>query len=436
MKANTHRQRFLTGPRKCLIYCVIIVHVVLYCAREVLRGRIRWWRYPVVLRRAWLFLIVLRHHKLVKRGWVYKLHLYVPAYPTRAFFHTLEKFFVAEPGPATVVLAMNRACGYRCPHCYQKLDRGTDLPMEVLTTAAGAMQEAGVSMFDIEGGEPLLKVDRLVELMSSLDRRAEIWVNTTGAELTDEKVRRMVEAGLFGVMVSLHSPTADVHDEFTGVAGSFDVACEAIRRFGEHGILTAVNCCSTGEAVLSGDIDKLIALACELGCSFVQLIHPKSAGGWLGRDQAPDIAPEVIDAVRTMHRHYNSGGRFHRFPSVSAQVFEESPKMFGCTAGGVDRFYMGADGEVQPCEFLNVSVGNVRNEPFGVILRRMRSLFPSPCSDWLCCTQAEAIDDIIATHKLERTPIPWEITREFIGNWQRGPDAALQKTGDLQAEVE
>ena len=111
MKANTHRQRFLTGPRKCLIYCVIIVHVVLYCAREVLRGRIRWWRYPVVLRRAWLFLIVLRHHKLVKRGWVYKLHLYVPAYPTRAFLHKREKFFVAAPGPAPDIVLEARLTG-------------------------------------------------------------------------------------------------------------------------------------------------------------------------------------------------------------------------------------------------------------------------------------------------------------------------------------
>ncbi len=427
MKNNACKQSFLTGPGKFLIYCLVIVHVVLYCAREVFHGRIRWWRYPAVLRRAWLFLFALRHHKVVKCGRAYKLHLYVPAYPTRAFFHTLEKFFRPEPGPATVVLSMTRACTYRCPHCYQKLDRGADLPMEVLTTAAGAMQEAGVSMFDMEGGEPLLQTDRLVELMSSLDDRAEIWVNTTGAELTDEKVRRMVEAGLFGVMVSLHSPIAEVHDEFTGVAGSFDVACEAIRCFAGHGVLTAINCCSAAKPVLSGDIDKLISLARKLGCSFVQLIHPKPAGGWLGRDQESDIAPEVIDALRTMHRHYNSGGRFQQFPSVSAQVVEESPKMFGCTAGGVDRFYMGADGEVQPCEFLNVSFGNVRNEPFEVIFRRMRSFFPSPCNDWLCCTQAEAIDKIITDHALERTPIPWEITQKFIGNWQRGPQTRLYK---------
>ena len=52
---------------------------------------------------------------------------------------------------------------------------------------------------------------------------------------------------------------------------------------------------------------------------------------------------------------------------------------------------MGADGEVQPCEFLNVSFGNVRDEPFETILRRMREHLHTPSTDWLCCTQAETI---------------------------------------------
>jgi MoaA/NifB/PqqE/SkfB family radical SAM enzyme len=425
MKKNNHHSRFLTGPQKCLIYGIIAVHVTLHYALETFSGRIRWHQYPAVLRRAGLFLLALRHHKVVRHERKYKLHLYVPAYPTRAFFHTLEKFFKPDPGPATVVLSMTRACTYHCPHCYQRRDLGTDLPMETLTAAAQAMQQVGVSMFDIEGGEPLLQMDRLIELMSSLDERAEIWVNTTGAELSEDKIRRMIEAKLFGVMISLHSPDAKAHDDFTGVEGSFDVACRALRRFAEQGVVTAINCCSTSTAVLNGDIEKLIALARELECSFVQLIHPKPSGAWLGREQNPDMAPEVINSLCVMHRRYNSGKQWRSYPSISSQVFEESPQLFGCTAGGVDRFYLGADGEVQPCEFLNVSFGNVCHEPFDVIFRRMRRFFPTPCNDWLCCTLAESISQILVDDKLERTPIPWEITQKHIADWPRGPQTSL-----------
>jgi len=417
------QQVFLAGAAKYLCYVRIALHVAGHFAR---RG-LGWRRYPLFVYRALVFLVALRHNKIVKRGGLYKLHLYVPAYPTRAFFHALEKFLRPDPGPVTVVLSMTRACTYHCPHCYQKKDAGADLPIETLTLAAGAMQAAGVSMFDIEGGEPLLRLERLIRLMDALDDRGELWINTVGARLTDETIERLADARLFGVMVSLHSPDPQVHDAFTGVPGAFDAACGAIRRFGRRGIFTAVNCCPNAEAVEAGQLDRLIDLARRLGCAFVQVIHPKSAGGWLGRVKEADDSPEVIGRLREMHLRYNSGGRFGGFPSVSCQVFEEGPRMFGCTAGGVDRFYMGADGEVQPCEFLNVSFGNVRQEPFGVIFRRMRSHLHTPCTDWLCCTQADSINKVIADRRLTRTPVPWEITRELIGTWRRGPRTRLYR---------
>ena len=423
MGSNTANPTFLTGVAKYAVYVRIAMHVAAHFARRALGWRL----YPVFLYRALLFLVALRHSKVVRRGRLYKLHLYIPAYPTRAFFHALEKFLRPEPGPVTVVLSMTRACTYHCPHCYQKRDAGADLPIGTLIRAAGAMQEVGVSLFDIEGGEPLLRFDRLIQLLHALDDRAELWINTTGAGLTDGKLDRLVEARLFGVMVSLHTPERAEYDEFTGVRGAFDVACDAIRRFGRRGVFTAVNCCAGAEAVDSGRLDKLIELARELGCDFVQVIHPKSAGGWLGRPGEADNAPETVARLGAMHLRYNSPGRFGRFPSVSSQVFEEGPRMFGCTAGGVDRFYMGADGEVQPCEFLNVSFGNVRREPFDAIFRRMRRHLRTPCTDWLCCAQADSINQAIQRHGLRRTPVPWEITRELVGTWRRGPETPLYR---------
>ena len=427
MKIRRANQSFITGAGKYVVYAWIAAHVAGHFARKALTGRMAWRAYPAFLYRALVFLVALRHSKVVRCGRLYKLHLYVPAYPTRAFFHVLEKFHRPDPGPVTVVLSMTRACTYRCPHCYQQKDSGHDLPMDVLVDSARAMQDAGVGMFDIEGGEPLMRIDRLVGLMEALDDRAEKWVNTTGASLTGEKIDRMAAAGLTGVMVSIHSPSAEAHDEFTGVAGAFESACEALRLFAERGVFTAVNCCATAETVTSGDLDALVALADELNCSFVQVIHPKSAGGWLGRDNSPAASQDVLARLCRAHLRYNSPGEFRNYPSVSSQVFEEGPDMFGCTAGGVDRFYMGADGEVQPCEFINVSFGNVRNEPFETILKRMREALRTPCTDWLCCTQAEAIDRAIAEHGLTRTPIPWVITRGLVARWRRAAPTRLYR---------
>ena len=424
MSRRASKTRFLTGFRKRLLYARVALHVVGRAALDVLRGRMAPWTAVRYLRRARLFLRAVRHSKVAVRGGRYKLHLYIPAYPTPAFWHALEKLRRPDPGPVTVVLSMTRACTYRCPHCYQARDRGKDLPMETLVKSAKAMQDAGVSLFDIEGGEPLLRADRMADLAAALDERAEIWMNTTGAKLTGEKLDRLMAAGLAGVMVSIHSPDARVHDAFTRVPGSFDVACEALEEFGRRGAFTVVNCCPTPETVRDGGVERILDLAARYDCDFVQIIHGKQAGGWLGETDDVYGGEDLIGRLRRLHVERN---RTPGSPSVSAQVFEEQAELFGCTAGAVDRFYVGADGEVQPCEFLNLSFGNVAEEDFETILARMRGHFARPRSDWLCVTQAGAIGALIEKKGLTRTPVPWEHARELVENWDRGEETPLYR---------
>jgi MoaA/NifB/PqqE/SkfB family radical SAM enzyme len=192
-------------------------------------------------------------------------------------------------------------------------------------------------------------------------------------------------------------------------------------------VITAVNCCPSSDMVISGGFKRLMELAKDLGCSYVQAIHGKSAGGWLGKTDAFNESEELISRLCGFHLTYNSGGRFHDFPSLSAQVFEESEEIFGCTAGGVDRFYLGADGELQPCEFLNISFGNVLKEDFQTIYSRMRSYFKKPGTRWLCCAEAAFIDRVIKENGLTRTPVPWEITRTFIEAWDKGRQTPLYR---------
>jgi MoaA/NifB/PqqE/SkfB family radical SAM enzyme len=420
-------QTFLIGWRKQLLYARVALHAAIYFAGEALRGRMPLAIYPRFLYRALLFLRAVRHGKVVRRDGLYKLQLYLPAYPSRAFFYSLAKLHRPQPGPVSVVLSMTRACGYHCPHCYQNRDRGTDLELPALIGTAREMQDLGVTFFDIEGGEPLLRSERLIELVRALDDRAEIWVNTTGAHLTPALAAELRDAGLGGVMVSLHSPDPAAHDAFTGVPGSFDTACRALRLFAGTGAFTAINCCPSAELVASGGLERVFALGRELGCGFIQVIHGKSAGAWLGQPTDAQGAPSLIATLRSLHLAYNTASAYRDYPGIAAQVFDEREDLFGCTAGGVDRFYLGADGEVQPCEFLNVSFGNVREEPFGVIFARMRSHFRHPGTDWLCCTQAGAIAAIIRERGLERTPVPWAVTREIIDSWEKGRETPMYK---------
>ena len=314
---------------------------------------------------------------------------------------------------------MTKACSYRCEHCYQKLDSGPDISDEALLEIARRVRDAGTSMFDIEGGEPLLRFERLLKLVRSLGPGVETWVNTTGGGLRPGMLESLREAGMFGIMVSLHSPDANVHDALTGVAGSFAVACNAIRQCRALGMAAAANSVLSEEELRAGHLANLMDLARQLDCDFVQLIHPKAAGLWLGRREQMQNDPELVTKVRRQHLFYNSHSQ-HDYPSLAAQVFEEAPGVLGCTAGAIDRFYVNAHGEVQPCEFLNISFGNATREPFEEILARMRAAFPEPCTDWLCCAQASAIAEHIAKLATRQTPLPWPLTRELVVSWNRG----------------
>lgn len=419
-----------TGAAKALLYVGIALHVAVHYGLRP--GAFRWdpLRYGLFLRRALILLLAFRHDKAVKTAQGWKLHLYVPAYPSPAFFHTLEAKLLQEPpGPISVVYSMTRACRYRCPHCYQGKDRGADVEEAQLCATARELVDRGVAFFDIEGGEPFMRYDRLLALVRALDERTEIWVNTTGDGVTPERLAEIRDAGVAGLFISIHSPHVTVHDTFCNVEGAFDTACRCAWQAREAGLAVAFNSVLGEEELRQGKLPELMALADDLGCHFIQLIHPKPSGGWLGREEDMQQGQEILRQVREAHLHFNSGDSPYQ-TALAAQAFEEQNRVLGCTAGGIDRFYVNASGELQPCEFLNLSFGNLRKEPFQVVWDRMRHAFPDARSDWLCCTLAPEIHRLFVETGRKHTPLPWTLTRKLVEEWDRGdPTPMYRKLG-------
>jgi MoaA/NifB/PqqE/SkfB family radical SAM enzyme len=393
----------------------------------LLRGQISFKQYIIFVKRIFLLSKVLSYNKAVYINNVYKIHLYLPGFPSKAFYKAIDKFLILseETIPTTVLFSMTKACGYKCSHCYQKNDGGEDLPIDKLIKVAQDIQNVGVSMFDIEGGEPLLKFDRLLKLIQGLDNRNEIWINTTGYPLTYEKALKLKQANLFGVMVSIHHWLSQEHDKFVGKRGAFAIAVSAIKTFQRVGINTVLNCCPSFEMINDGGIEKIMKLAKSLNCSFVQFIHEKPAGAWIRRGNTL-MDKELLDSLCKKHITFNHKRTLKDYPSVSMQVFEEySPIAFGCTAGGIERFYVNAHGEVQPCEFLNVSFGNVQNEEFIEIYKRMRKRFKKPTRSWLCNTESASITKYIIDNNITSLPLKKEIAAQFIERFDNSKEVPL-----------
>ena len=125
---------------------------------------------------------------------------------------------------------------------------------------------------------------------------------------------------------------------------------------------------------------------------------------------------------------FNRAPEYVDYPAVSAQILEEDVSLFGCTAGGTDRFYFNAKGDVQPCEFLNVSFGNVAEEPFETIYERMRAAFQVPGTCWLCEDYSGKVSSLFKEHGLDSLPLSPELTAELIEQMDRGRPTELYHT--------
>lgn len=407
-----------TGLFKWLLYARVAIHV-LYRYRANLSVKF--------VRRAALLLLAFRHDKPVRNDRAWKLHLYLPAYPTPAFFKAVEnKLLCSPPRPVSVVISTTKACAFACPHCYQRLDAGKDVSTDVLCKTVEALSATGVAFLNVEGGDAFLDFCRLCDLAEHADDSMEMWVNTTGANVTLEKLAGLKARGVYGLMVSMHGSTPEAHDAFTGRHGAFYLARQTLAWCDELGLGSAVNCVLTAEDMAAGTLPQIMDMARELRCGFVQLIHPKRAGKWLDNARLDEQESRLIEDAMHAHRYYN-GWRRASYPALAAQAKEESSGLFGCTAGGVDRFYIGASGEVQPCEFLNLSFGNVNDESFPTIFARMRTAFPVPCTDWLCHTLAVEIADYMRDHNITTTPLSTSATLEIVSRMKRGGPTGLYK---------
>lgn len=410
---------------KMFLNVKIKLHVFFHYLHLVCRRQLAPSHFIGLLRRLNLFLSKLQHNKFGRIGSGIRLDLYVPSYPSRAFFTACDKFrtFGEKPPCTGALLSVTSACSFACEHCYQRFDKGGDMELSLLVETAKRLQDMGICFFNIEGGEPFLKFDRLKSVCDVLDDRSEIWINSTGYGMTEEKLRQVNPDA---VMFSLHSTEPEELNRFMGRDFAWDTLLEGIKICKSCKVPFAFNTCLMEEAFSDGGFERVMEFAKEQGACLVQVIKPKPAGAWLS-DSGPMFSSDGVKAAIRKVNKYNLVAAYQDYPPVSAQIIEELPEVFGCTAGGTDRFYVNAKGDVQPCEFLNISFGNVAEEDFGVIFGRMRECFRRPGTCMLCERYAGAVHRVYAEQGLDRLPLDKELSKLVYEGWDAGEQTELYR---------
>ena len=416
--------RTIAGTERFLFLQHMKIKIFFHYLPILFRGRMSILRFITFLKRLLFFLSKLYHNKFIRYNGKTRLDLYVPNFPSPAFFTACDKFsvFGKKLPCVTALVSVTSACRYNCPHCYQKRDRGKDIAIDLLLSAVRYLQDAGVAFFNIEGGEPFLVYDRLKQVCAAIDNRSEIWINSTGDAMTPERLSEIRQFNLTAMMFSLHTADPATLNRFMGTDNAWKNLERGVSLCHETEIPVTFNTCVLKQDFFNGTFDRIMDKAREFNGCLVQLIKPKPAGGRM--DQGVErYSLEEHTRIATIVNRYNHDPAFRTYPPIAAQFLEEAPKVFGCTAGGTDRFYINAKGDVQPCEFLNISFGNIAKEPFPDIYQRMRDCFEKPGERWLCEAYAQKIRELVGSESV--LPLDQNKSKQIFDTWDRGKPTEL-----------
>lgn len=305
-----------------------------------------------------------------------------------------------EPGeadldraPSVVVWETTRACDLACLHCRASARPGRD-PGELSTEEGKRLMERardfGRLLFVLTGGDPLKRPDtvELVEHGARIGLRVAMTPSGT-PRMTPDVVRRLADAGLARLAVSLDGSSPAVHDRFRGVDGSWEWTVRMLRAARETGLSTRVD--TTVSRHNLDDLEALVGLMGGLGIALWSV----SLGVPAGRARPHDIAtPGELEAAfnrlydlsktapfdiestaapqfrrvvlqrRVAERRVAEGGR-KAAPLVAGSGFavagaDRTGRAAGAVAEGRGFLFVGHTGEIQPGGLLPLSAGNVR----------------------------------------------------------------------------
>jgi MoaA/NifB/PqqE/SkfB family radical SAM enzyme len=322
-------------------------------------------------------------------GFVYTL--YQPPVPSTRMINHLSRVLVQgrQPvRPTTCTLQVTTRCQLDCYHCsaarYKSRDR-SELTTEEWISVIRQAEDLGVNNIVLTGGEPLLRPD-LYDLVSAINPdRANAAMFSNGLLLTDERVARLREAGLFSLMVSLDDVRPEKHDELRRIPGGFHKAVEGIRRALAGGLLVGISTYAGPEDVREGRAREIIEFAREIGVHEITIFDTVPTGKLLPLEHDMLLAEEDKQRLIDLEREYN--GR-DGYPHIITQAFINGPEGAGCFAGHI-QFYMTAFGDVNPCDFTPLTFGNIRDEPLLSIWERLLA-HPAYCKRSDHCRMQDA----------------------------------------------
>jgi radical SAM protein with 4Fe4S-binding SPASM domain len=277
---------------------------------------------------------------------------------------TTERFV-----PLVISYNVTRECNMKCSHCYinateEKLEG--ELTTKEAKNVIDQIYQVSSPLLILSGGEPLLRADIFELIKYGSKKGLKMGLGSNGYLIDDKIAKKLKEAGISTVSVSIDSNIPAQHDEFRGVKGAWERAVNACKVLRKHGVLVQVNTTLTHDNY--DQIDDIMTLTESVGVENFHLFFLVPTGRGV---KLTDISPQKYEDMITntfakVHKH-----RLNVRPSCAPQFMRIAQNMGldmrqwirGCIAGlHYCRIY--PNGDITPCPYLPIKLGNLREQTF------------------------------------------------------------------------
>lgn len=275
------------------------------------------------------------------------------------------------PKPALISWNVTFRCPLKCPHCYidaREGDPRTELDTQKALGVIDQIAALGTRVLILSGGEPLLRADIFELAAYAKESGLHVSMGTSGILIDDAVAVRMKDAGIRKAAISLDSTDPEMHDRFRGLPGAWNRTVEGIRACLRQGIGVLVNITVLRENYRQ--VTDIISFCEGIGVTEFQLFFLVPTGRGTGVD---DITPEMYETIIHSVMDKTASGTVTIRPTcapqytrIRAQLGMEQAAFPGCLAGKqYCRIY--PTGDVTPCPYLPLTIGNVTKTPLAEI---------------------------------------------------------------------
>ncbi|MEO5331000.1 MAG: radical SAM protein [Magnetococcus sp. YQC-5] len=289
------------------------------------------------------------------------LLLHKPLFLVRVSFRLFAlKWFKTDP-LIGINFASHYQCNFNCRHCYeQEFRKKTLKPRLTLEEKKSILRDCigmGVVNVTFVGGEATIDPDLDALILACSPWKTYIAIATNGFTLTQDRIIHYKKLGVDKFCFSIDSMDPAEHDHNRGRAGSHQRVLQAIQDVKKLGIDVSVQYVVYKDSTKRADFLQVVEYAVQQGIRLQ--FKPVIPFGGVDRQQELLITPEDSEVMLALHK---------KNPMLIRDSYGG-----GCPAFQ-NTITINPYGEVQPCNAVPVSFGNLKEHSLREILRKGRSI--------------------------------------------------------------